>query len=469
MRKHGRGIFFGKGLFAAALAAAILLPLVSAGQPVSQRIGCVVIDAGHGGHDFGCISADKKTAEKSIALDVSLKFGAMIKEAYPDMKVVYTRKKDLFIPLSERADIANRNKADFFISIHVNSAGKSTQPNGTETFTMGTHVNSRNFEVSKRENSVILMEDDYNTKYEGFNPDSPESYIIFSLLQNAYSEQSIEFAELIQKEYVKGPVKYNRGVKQAGFLVLWRTTMPSVLTEIGFMSNPGDLAQMRSEKGRAGIAQRLFAAFSKYKKAYEAGSGSSAESSSGNASAANSGTSSGTYSGTSSESSSGAASEAVSNKVQENDGNSGGKKDGIQGNNDEPKNNTDKTGGKTGSETDSRTDSRIDSKAGAKTDIKTDIGTDSKANGNTGGRTDSKNDDYYSIQVLSVTKKLAAGAPDLKGRKDLQYIRTDNGLYKYHTGRYATWNDASRELAKVRKTFGGAFVIRIKDGRIVPR
>lgn len=399
MRKHGRGIFFGRWLFAAVLAAAVLFPLVSSGQTVSQRIGCVVIDAGHGGHDFGCISADKKTAEKNIALDVSLKFGTMIKEAFPDMKVVYTRKKDLFIPLSERADIANRNKADFFISIHVNSAGKSAQPNGTETFTMGTHVNSRNFEVSKRENSVILMEDDYNAKYEGFNPDSPESYIIFSLLQNAYSEQSIELAELIQKEYTKGPVKYNRGVKQAGFLVLWRTTMPSVLTEIGFMSNPGDLAQMKSEKGRAGIAQRLFAAFSKYKKAYEAGSENTPENNSENKQEGNSETN------------------PVTRVAS---GGSGGKVDN------------------------SRT-----------------------ASGN--GTSAGKDDEYYSIQVLSVNRKLADGAPDFKGRKDLRYIRTDNGLYKYHTGRYATWNEASGELAKVRKTFGGAFVIRIKGGRIVPR
>lgn len=249
----------------------ILLPLVLA-LPLTLRgednkpstaIKCVVIDPGHGGYDKGCISADKKTYEKSIALGVALKLGEQIKEAYPEVKVIYTRKTDVFVPLNKRADIANKNKADLFISIHVNSTKGAR---GTETFTMGNNVSDNNFEISKRENSVILLEEDYSTNYQGFDPNSPESYIIFSLLQNAHSEQSLKFAGYIQAEYAKGPITHNRGVKQAGFLVLWQSGMPSVLTEIGFLSNSNELATMRSAKGQKEIAGRIFAAFRRYYK-----------------------------------------------------------------------------------------------------------------------------------------------------------------------------------------------------------
>ncbi len=232
-------------------------------QDASRRVKCVVLDPGHGGHDNGCMSKDRKWSEKNIVLSVALKLGKIIESEHPDVKVIYTRKKDVFIPLAERADIANRNKADLFISIHVN-ANPSPAPYGSETYTMGSHVSDRNFEVSKRENAVIKLEDDYTTKYEGFNPDSPESYIIFSLLQNAYSEQSIKLASFIQDEYRKGPISHNRGVRQAGFLVLWRTTMPSVLTEIGFLSNLQDKAKLITAEGQQKIARRLADAFTRY-------------------------------------------------------------------------------------------------------------------------------------------------------------------------------------------------------------
>ncbi len=387
-------------------ASAIFAPSVMSAQEVSQKIRCVVIDAGHGGHDFGCVSADRKTAEKNIALSVALKFGDRIKKAYPDVKVIYTRSKDVFIPLAERADIANRNKADFFISIHVNSAGKSRQASGTETFTMGAHVNSRNFEISKRENSVILLEDDYKTKYEGFRPDSPESYIIFSLLQNAYSEQSLIFAQLVQKEYVKGPIKNNRGVKQAGFLVLWRTTMPSVLTEIGFMSNPGDLAQMRSERGRGQIADRLFAAFSKYKKSYE------------------------------------------------------GEESRDEG--ESPDSTAEPDGGQT-------SDTGIEERSGGKSEAAPESAPEKASQERTGSAVSSsgkKDDITYSIQILSVAKRLRAASPDLKGRKDAVCTKS-KGLYKYHIGTYRTWNEASKDLPKIRKVFKGAFIIKLRDGEVV--
>lgn len=237
----------------------------------TSKIRCVVIDPGHGGHDPGTISSGAKYKEKDIVLAVSLKLGSLIKSKYPDIKVLYTRSTDKFVPLAERSDFANRNNADLFISVHVN-ATKSTSVNGTETFVMGTHKSESNFELCKAENSVIVMEDNYNAKYEGFNPDSPESYIIFSLLQNTHLEQSLKLAEMVQKSYKSGPVYGNRGVKQGGLLVLWRSTMPAILTEIGFMSNAKDRAVMITKDGQAKIANRLFTAFCNYKKMYEEGS-----------------------------------------------------------------------------------------------------------------------------------------------------------------------------------------------------
>ncbi len=230
----------------------------------------VVIDAGHGGHDPGAISKSSKMSEKQINLDIALKLGARIEKEYPDVKVIYTRKTDRFVELAERGNIANRNHADLFISIHVNSA-KSTSAAGTETFVMGTDKSQSNMEVCKRENSVILLEDDYSTTYEGFDPDNPESYIIFNLMQNAHFEQSIAFAALVQQQFVKnGPIKKSRGVRQAPLMVLWRTTMPSVLVEVGFLSNASERTILNTAANRQKIADDIFNAFSIFKQQYDA-------------------------------------------------------------------------------------------------------------------------------------------------------------------------------------------------------
>lgn len=249
-----------------------LLSLPLDAQEISSitMLRTVVIDPGHGGKDPGCISSNRKHYEKNITLSVALKLGALIKKEFPGVKVIYTRTTDKYVDLSERAAIANRNKADLFISIHVN-ATKSTQARGTETFVMGTHKNDANFEVCKMENSVITIEDDYEHKYQGFDPSSAESYIIFSLLQNTHLEQSLMFAQQIQTEYKKGPIYVNRGVKQGGLLVLWKTTMPAVLTELGFMSNPKDLSVLVSSHGQNSLANRLFSAFKLFKQEYEEG------------------------------------------------------------------------------------------------------------------------------------------------------------------------------------------------------
>jgi N-acetylmuramoyl-L-alanine amidase len=231
----------------------------------------VVIDAGHGGHDPGTISSDGKVKEKNINLDVALKLGAKIKEGYPGVKVIYTRSKDVFIPLAERADIANRNQADLFISIHVNSVKGSSKANGIETFVMGTDKSESNMAVCRRENSVILLEDDYSTTYQGFDPNEPESYIFFSLMQNANMEQSIAMATLVDDNLSLGPIKHSRGVKQAPLLVLWRTTMPSLLIEIGFLSNNSDKQVLTDASKRDEIASRIYKAFSQFKEHYDFG------------------------------------------------------------------------------------------------------------------------------------------------------------------------------------------------------
>lgn len=235
---------------------------------IDGNIRKIVIDAGHGGKDPGAISRDRKYYEKNITLSVALTLGKMISEAYPEINVIYTRKTDVFIPLNVRTQIANKNKADLFISIHVNSA-RSTEASGTETFVMGVDKSSSNMEVSKLENSVVVFEDDYTSNYQGFDPENPESYIIFSLLQNSHLEQSLDLAVSIQNSLTGGPIKKSRGIKQAGFLVLWRATMPSVLIELGFISNYTDYKILADKESHTIFAEQIFKAFSKYKTKFD--------------------------------------------------------------------------------------------------------------------------------------------------------------------------------------------------------
>lgn len=230
--------------------------------PTPSKIKCIVIDAGHGGHDPGAIGYFK-TKEKDITLNVALQFGALINEYFPEIKVIYTRKTDVFVKLYNRADIANRNKADLFISIHCNAASRSTAL-GSETFVMGIHRSEANLAVAQKENASILLEDDYVERYDGFNPNSAEAYIVFSLFQNAFLNNSLGFASSIQQE-LTGRLKFtDRGVKQAGFLVLYRTAMPGVLVELGFISNPQDEIFLRSKMGQESLAKALLNAFANY-------------------------------------------------------------------------------------------------------------------------------------------------------------------------------------------------------------
>lgn len=228
----------------------------------NYRIKTIVIDPGHGGRDSGARGV--YSMEKDIVLDIALRLGKYFEENFPDIEVIFTRKTDTLIPLYERAETANKNNADLFISVHVN-ANPNRLASGTETFAMGIHKSQSNLEVAKQENAAILYEEDHDEQYEGFDPQSAESYIIFSLMQDAYLKQSLNFASSIQDNFEAETGLNNRGVKQAGFLVLYKTTMPRVLVEAGFISNPEEENYLNSDKGKEKIAASIFKAFKKYK------------------------------------------------------------------------------------------------------------------------------------------------------------------------------------------------------------
>jgi len=346
----------------------LLLFLFSAPSLTSQensivKIRKVVLDAGHGGRDPGAVNG--KVLEKNITLSVALMLGDMIKKRYPEVEVIYTRNKDVLIPLDQRSEIANKNKADLFISIHVNAA-KAKSASGSETFVMGIGNTNSNMEAIKQENSVIMLEgDDYKTRYEGFNPNDPESYIIFSLLQNAYIEQSLILATLIQDQFKNGPIKVNRGVKQGPLLVLWKTTMPSILTELGFLSNTGDLNAMNNPANQTKFATLLFNAFEKYKEQYENGTDTALNSS------------------------------LSSSEVSE------------------------------------------------------------------------ASDIHYRIQIMSSSKLISLNSKEFKGLKGVGYIRSATS-YKYTAGNYSSIEEAKTEQEKIKKIFPQAFIIKVRDGIIIP-
>ena len=226
----------------------------------------LVIDAGHGGHDSGALGSYSK--EKTINLNVALAFGRLVENNCPDVKVVYTRKRDVFIPLQRRADIANQNKADLFISIHTNALPGGRQAYGAETYSLGMHRAAANLDVAKRENSVITLESDYQRTYEGFDPNKAESYVIFEIMQDHYMKQSVDLAQCIQKSY-KRAGRPDKGVHQAGFLVLRNTSMPSVLTELGFITTPSEEEYLNSEKGITEMSRSIYNGFLAFRRKYD--------------------------------------------------------------------------------------------------------------------------------------------------------------------------------------------------------
>ncbi|MBQ7440535.1 MAG: N-acetylmuramoyl-L-alanine amidase, partial [Prevotella sp.] len=229
----------------------------------------LVIDPGHGGKDAGALGA--KSKEKNINLNVALAFGRYVERNCPDVKVIYTRKTDVFIPLNERANIANRNKADLFISVHTNALPNGKVARGFEVYTLGMHRAADNLEVAKRENSAILVENDYKQHYEDFDPNSSESYIIFEFMQDKNMAKSVELAKMIQKDACETAGRVNKGVHQAGFLVLRATSMPSCLIELGFITSQDEENYLNSSAGIDALGKGIYKAFLRYKRKYHKG------------------------------------------------------------------------------------------------------------------------------------------------------------------------------------------------------
>ena len=361
----------------------------------------VVIDAGHGGHDVGAVGA--KACEKNINLGVALKLGKLIEENCSNTKVVYTRKTDRFLTLQERANVANKAHGNLFISIHTNSVDKKNKNrksiNGAATYVLGMHKNDDNLAVAMRENSVMKLEKDYSTTYEGFDPNSSESYIIFEISQNQHVKQSLEFASRVQQEFTKVAKRKNNGVRQAGFWVLARTSMPAVLVELDFICNPTVESFLDSESGQEKLAKSLFNSVKSYKASYHS-----------------------------------ATDDKSKSKNQD-------KK---------------KSEDKKKSKKDNQNEETVESKVEAKSDSGNEGGKASQPE-----TLIDDNTEVYKIQFLTSTKKLKDGAPELKGLSPVNYYY-EKGIYKYTFGTLTDKKEALSLQNKIRKKFKGAFIVVFK-------
>jgi N-acetylmuramoyl-L-alanine amidase len=392
-------------LAGALLMAAITMPAGLGAQPLpAENEWVVVIDAGHGGKDPGAVGS--KAREKNINLAVALKTGKYISSNLKEVKVVYTRDDDTFIGLAERAEVANRHKADLFISIHSN-AMPDKRFSGAETYVLGQTMDEANLQVAMKENSVITFEKDYETKYEGFDPNSVESYIIFSLMQNTYLKQSTEFATLIQDQFRSRVGRKDRGVRQAGFQVLWRTTMPSVLVELGFVTNPEEEKFLLSEQGQDYLASAIYRAFRDYKQMIDTRSGLK----NGN----------------------GVAYDAVSPAAVS---------DSAKGRNVEEKvGSNDSTAGSPG--------------AGpvVSTTVKP--------------RAEAKEEILFMVQVAAMPKNRELNQSILNGLEPLSKIE-DGERIKYASGKFVLYDDALKHRRTLTGRFPDAFVIAVRNGKIMP-
>lgn len=396
-----------------------LWPVMACGQPAGEvrELQTVVIDPGHGGNDPGAVAAGIR--EKDLVLDVSLRLGRMISEAYPGVKVHYTRSKDVFIPLHARASAAVRHKADLFISVHANWVSQ-TSVGGTETFTLGLHRSQENLEVAKKENSVILLEEDYSTNYEGFNPNETESYIMFENMQSEYQSQSISLAAHIQEEFTRHLRLHNRGVKQAGFLVLRQITMPGVLVEIGFISNPTERKFLVSEEGKRKVAESLFKAFKTYKKEIDDRSRFTTV----------------------------AGNTPVTGQEQPEPQETGLAVAATPPDSTPASGPSGKPEGKT-----PPAEKNSTSPGMTKTEPSPPQGKQVATN-------------WYAVQIGAVTRNVPPTPSNFKGLKEIYQIRVAP-YYKYFYGKFPTAGEAARELKRVSSKFPQAFVVLIENG--VPR
>ncbi len=372
----------------------------------------VVIDAGHGGHDPGALG--KISKEKTINLNVALKLGRQIKKNCPDVKVVYTRERDVFIPLDRRAEIANNAKADLFISIHTNSVANNRTAKGASTWTLGLAKSDANLEVAKRENSVILYESDYKTRYAGFNPNSAESYIIFEFMQDKYMSQSVHLASLVQKEFRHTCKRADRGVHQAGFLVLKASAMPSILVELGFISHPEEERYLNSEAGSTTLANGIFRAFLSYKREHEIRMTGSSRTM--------------------------LPEETDAGRVEEAD-----------------------TTQKKADTTQEKANSPRETSQKPTTSVTNNTGTKQNTGKASGEKTDNGSP-VFKIQILTSSRPLASNDKRLKGLKNVEYYQ-EGGLYKYTYGSSTDYNKVVRTKREITPKFKDAFIIAFKNGK----
>ena len=375
-----------------------LLFLPSCISDVRGKDFVVVIDAGHGGHDPG--ASGKITKEKHINLKVALKVGNLIKSNCQDVKVVYTRNKDVFIPLDRRAEIANNAKADLFISIHTNALAKNRTMKGASTYTLGLAKSDANLEVAKRENAVILYESDYQTRYAGFNPNSAESYIIFEFMQDKYMEQSVHLASQMQKQFRQTCRRADRGVHQAGFLVLKASAMPSILIELGFISTPEEERFLYSEAGSSTMAQGIYRAFLNYKREQEI------------------------------------RLTGVSRTIVP----------------------AEPLDIETAATTESPSDNEQQSAEAAASGNRMPA-----SNPPAGQQKTSRADITFKVQILTASRPLAQNDRRLKGLKGVEYYK-EKGIYKYTCGASADYNQVLRTRRSLLPRFKDAFIIAFRNG-----
>ena len=371
----------------------------------------IVIDAGHGGHDPGCHGTKHK--EKDVALAIALKLGNYIETNCPDVKVVYTRKTDIFLELNERAKIANDHNADLFLCIHCNASPKK-EVFGSETYAMGLHKSKGNLEVAKRENAAILLEDNYKKNYDNFDPNSDEANIIFSIYQNLFLEKSLNLASKIQEYYGKKACRNDKGVKQAGFLVLWKTSMPSLLTETGFLTNPKEEKFLGSKEGQDYMALSMFLAFRKYKDEL--------------------------------------------NAIKKNYEDELEKRLGCDAN------------APIYSEHEIKHDTKdttlllhIDTAINVNSEKRTDKVEPKKY---LGSENKSEEEVFYSIQILNSQVKLKSTDAKFKKLKDIVEYKAKNNQYKYSTGKFVEFQEATKEQNRVREIgFKDAFIVGFKGNK----
>lgn len=378
----------------------ILLFIANVTYAIDSRF-VVVIDAGHGGKDTGATRGGYK--EKDINLGVVLALGQLIERNHKDVKVVYTRKSDVFVDLDKRADIANKAKANLFISVHTNStAAKSTSVSGADTYILGLARSEENLQVAKRENSVILLEDNYKTKYEGFDPNSPESYIIFEFMTNTFMEQSLQFASFVQSDFRNVAKRVDRGVRQAGFLVLRKTSAPSVLIELGFINNQSEAQFLSTKSGQQSMATAIYSGFRKYKRDFDKKQGKLV---------------------------------VESTEVEDISF------DGVE-------------------------EETITVKNDQNEDRISQVSVSEKVRNNTASSNKKIEKDQieYRVQFLVSPRKLSGNSPALKGLSPVSFYK-DGSVYRYTYGSTTNFNEITKIQNQVRLKFKDAFVIRMKNGK----